>query len=310
MKVEIRRIRCYDFEWHAAFFRFVLANFRGADFSLWGERGGWNADYEVFAALEDGEIVATIGRTRMHVVVAGVGSIAWQLGAVATRADRRGSGLARRLMQYVLGDLDFPDQLVFLFANKSVLDFYPHFGFRRVMQQHFSAKVELEPARVGAYRLDIAEAAGRARLSAICARSTAIGHDFSVRDYYSTLLWHLCHAPFSIFQIEAHDSVVVVRVENISGNGAHLVIYDVLAREPFDLRSVLPALISEPIRAVKFCFNPTSLWQTDPLGGEAAARAESESGIICEPDLGAPLFVRGAPNLPANGLYFPDLART
>ncbi|MEO8460304.1 MAG: GNAT family N-acetyltransferase [Dokdonella sp.] len=310
---KIRRIRFDDREWHAAFFRFVLDNFRGADFSVWAQRGGWDADYEVFAALEDDEIVATIGRTRMRVVVGGVESIAWQLGAVATRGDRRGRGLARRLMQQVFDDLDFPDQLIFLFANKSVLDFYPRFGFQGVIQQRYSARVELEPAQVRAHRLDIADAEDRARLAAICARSAALSHEFSARDYYPTLLWHLCHSPLPAFWVEAYDSIVVARFENNSGEGSCLVVYDVVARAPFDLRDVLPSLISEPVgvvevRTVEFRFNPASFWQAESLHEEREQRADVR--IIRQPDLGAPLFVRGASNLPANEVHFPDLART
>jgi hypothetical protein len=49
-------------------------------------------------------------------------------------------------MKSVLSELDARDQPVILFANPSVLDFYPRFGFRRLAQTRFIGRVDLRPA--------------------------------------------------------------------------------------------------------------------------------------------------------------------
>ena len=51
-----------------------------------------------------------------------------------TRPGHRGRGLARRLMEEVLRDWSGRCDGMFLFANGTVLDFYPRFGFRRAAQ--------------------------------------------------------------------------------------------------------------------------------------------------------------------------------
>jgi len=175
------RILCSDVDQHPAFFRFVDTVFHGArtePWTVWRDRSGWTRDYEVFAILrprenpkidwrvdpdingisevrsfrvltwteyitDDGNIVSTIGRTRLHMVVDGKDRVGYQLGAVATLESYRRQGLARRLMEWMIDELDKPDQPIILFANNSVLDFYPRFGFRRIPQQRSFASAAL-----------------------------------------------------------------------------------------------------------------------------------------------------------------------
>ena len=70
-----------------------------------------------------------------------------QLGTVMTDPDFRGRGLAGRLMREVLSRL--PED-VYLFANDSVLDFYPRFGFRKGTERQCVRAVE--PAKAQAAR--------------------------------------------------------------------------------------------------------------------------------------------------------------
>lgn len=140
------RILCSDVDQHPAFFRFVDTVFHGArtePWTVWRDRSGWTRDYEVFAITDDGNIVSTIGRTRLHMVVDGKDRVGYQLGAVATLESYRRQGLARRLMEWMIDELDKPDQPIILFANNSVLDFYPRFGFRRIPQQRSFASAAL-----------------------------------------------------------------------------------------------------------------------------------------------------------------------
>jgi predicted N-acetyltransferase YhbS len=138
MNAYFRLVGHSDSAWHDRFFGFVASIFEdGRTFSPWGARGGWVDGYDVFAMVFDDQIVGTVGWQSMRYVINGKERSGYQLGAVATRADHRNRGLARLLMNKVLGELDAPDQPVILFANSSVVDFYPRFGFRRLVQSSF-----------------------------------------------------------------------------------------------------------------------------------------------------------------------------
>ena len=58
----------------------------------------------------------------------------------------RGQGLARRLLERALADWDDDNAAVYLFANDSVLDFYPKFGFVRCPQYQYALQVTAAPS--------------------------------------------------------------------------------------------------------------------------------------------------------------------
>ena len=159
------KILSSNLDQHPAFFRFVDTVFGGGrteTWTVWRDRGGWTADYEVLALIDDGAIVSTIGRSRMRLVIEGEDRAGYQLGAVATLEPCRGQGLARRLMEWVIGSLDVADQPVILFANNRVHDFYPRFGFQRLPQRRSVAAAALHPSGAQALRCDLSDAADRA----------------------------------------------------------------------------------------------------------------------------------------------------
>lgn len=286
--MNLQRITHTDTDWHERFFAFVETAFRaGNTFRRWSELGGWHPGYEVFAIEQDGEILSTAGRERMSLVVDGKTHDGYQLGAVATRPNRRGQGLSRRLLTDVLNDC--AAKPIILFANPRVLDFYPRLGFTRRMQKRFAAEVEIEPA-TAAPTLDLGKSDDRAWLESLCRRARAPGSAFSARDYYPTLLWHLIYKPSPVYRLDEDTAVVASMTDD------RLVLHDVIAARAFDLRAALPRLATGPIRKLEFGFGPEDWWPT-----ATASLAD---------DADSPLFVRGLPPLPAQAFRFPDLAQT
>jgi GNAT superfamily N-acetyltransferase len=280
-------LRAADLAAHERFHAFVPLTFRTVDFRRWEARGGWNEDYTAWL-LEDGaDIVASVGVTRMRLALGGELHDGYQLGAVATHPERRGCGHSRVLLDAVLADIGAAP--VLLFANERVLDFYPRFGFHAVGQRRFAADLVLGPAASPACRCDVADAAARAALAALCAGAVVNDAAFGARDYYSTLLWHLTYRPIRAYWLADGDAVAAVEQD-----GDTLILHDLIARRPFDLAAALPSVIGAPIARIEFGFQPHRWWpQAHDIGVYA----------------GSPLFVR---NLPALGtaLRFPDLAQT
>jgi predicted N-acetyltransferase YhbS len=285
----VRVIRHCDSAWHDRFFDFVASIFGGRTFFDWGARGGWADGYNVFAIVLDDQIVATVGRTDMRFVINGDARNGYQLGAVATHPDHRNRGLARQLMNKVLSDLDGADHPVILFANSSVLDFYPRFGFRRLAQNRFIGHADLRPAGTLAPRLDLARPTDRAWLADHCARASAIGRGFAARDYYPPLLFHLISQPRMAFRLDRFEAVAITQQE-----GERLLIEDLLATRPFSLSDALPHVCAQPVRTVEFGFHPEAWWPD----AERQALDDRES----------PLFVRGAAAEVKEPIRFPDLA--
>ena len=288
----LRLIRHSDRAWHDRFFDFAASIFEGGrTFSAWGARGGWVDGYDVFAVVVDDQIVSTVGRQSMRYVINGKERSGYQIGAVATHADHRNRGLARSLMNKVLGELDTPNQPVILFANSSVLDFYPRFGFRKLAQSSFIGHIDVHPTGTLAPRLDLAQSTERAWLADHCARASAVGLGFTARDYYPTILFHLTRQPRIAFRLDPFGAVMIVQQ-----HGDRLLIEDLLATRPFRLKDALPYVCSQPVHTLEFSFHPEAWWPN----------AESQA----LDDGGSPLFARGAAVEVEEPIRFPDLAHT
>ena len=120
-------------EWHDAFIRYVPRVFEQASFRDSYDLGGWDAGYRAFAVADGDDVIASASLQRMTVVLGGRELTGWQLGAVGVVPQYRGAGLQRRIMKRLLA-IPGPEDFVFLFANDSVLEFYPRFGFRRAIE--------------------------------------------------------------------------------------------------------------------------------------------------------------------------------
>jgi predicted N-acetyltransferase YhbS len=279
-----------DTDWHEAFLDFVPRVFPRITFRGWYEHGGWDERYVVFALADGERLVASASLMRMQVVLRDQPLAGWQLGAVGTLAEHRGQGLQNRVLPRLLEHAGAED-LVFLFANHQVLDFYPRFGFERVREWLFRAECRVAPEGPALRALDLASPEDRALLRRIAAKAEPVTTLFGARDYGTTILWYwsnfygrgLRHAP-------DHDAILVV-----DQSDELLRIYDVLTATPLDVAAYLPRLITTPITELEFGFTPTRYWPT------ANVRADYTD---------SPLFARTPHRLPSERFKFPMLAQT
>lgn len=290
MSLQFLTITCRDRQWHDAFIDYVPKVFARASFRRWYNLGGWTEDYAAFAMADGGDIVANASLQRMNIVLRGESITGWQLGAVGVVPQWRGQGLQRRIMQSLLSSVAEQD-FVFLFANDTVLDFYPLFGFRRVVESVFAAEHSVEPAGEPLRALSIDRAEDRALLARVAAAAAPTTLEFGARDYGGVLLWYWANFYDGCFYYcEAEDAIIVAEHD-----GVILRICDVLARAMFDLRPYLPRIAKAAARRVEFGFTPGAWW---PEARAVADYADS------------PLFVRGERALPVAQFKFPMLAQT
>lgn len=109
------------------------------NFENWYQNGYWKDNYIPYAAVREGQVVANVSVNPMAFSENGVTRHYIQLGTVMTDPAFRGQGLCRLLMEAVEKDWADRAEAIYLFANDTVLDFYPRFGFRRVPESRFFA---------------------------------------------------------------------------------------------------------------------------------------------------------------------------
>jgi len=283
-------ITANDREWHEAFHDYVARVFPVVSFRRWAAFGGWRENYLVFALFDANRIVASASLTRMDLVLHGRAVRGWQLGAVGTDPSYRRRGLQHRLLQHVLAHANAED-LVFLFANDNVLDFYPRFGFRRARESVFTAEHRALPAGSPLRILAPDNAADRALLARVAAVAEPSTTLFGASRYGSIVLWYLCNFHSEhVRYVPEHDALIVAEQA-----GSTLFVYDVLARTRFDVAEQLPRLIGGPTERLEFFYSPKRDW---PSAQPTREYVDS------------PLFVRGPHHLPEQPFKFPALAQT
>ncbi len=112
----------------ADFFELTRTVF-GLDFEKWYQAGDWTDRYLPYAAAVDGTLVANVSANLIDISFRGEKRRYIQIGAVMTAPAYRQRGFSRMLLEELLSDWKDRCDGVYLYANDSVLDFYPKFGF-------------------------------------------------------------------------------------------------------------------------------------------------------------------------------------
>lgn len=111
------------------------------DFEDWYQNGLWTGHYNPYSIVKDGEVIANVSVNRTDMVLDGNIKHFLQLGTIMTAGAYRRQGFVRELMMAVRADYAGKTDGVYLFANDSVLGFYPKFGFRKAPEYQYSKKL-------------------------------------------------------------------------------------------------------------------------------------------------------------------------
>jgi GNAT superfamily N-acetyltransferase len=126
----------------ASFNRLAEKTF-GLNFENWYRNGFWKDNYIPYSVVIDGEVVSNVSVNACNMNYKGQIVKLIQLGTIMTDDDYRGNGYARALMEEVLKDYDGKVDGIYLFANDSVLEFYPKFGFKEAKEYQFTKDVTI-----------------------------------------------------------------------------------------------------------------------------------------------------------------------
>lgn len=112
--------------------------FEGLNFETWFQNGYWSDRYNPYSIVIDGKVAANVSVNTIDFIWNGERKHLIQLGTVMTEESFRQQGLIRQIMQEIDQEYESTADGIHLFANDSVLDFYPKFGFRKAMEYRYT----------------------------------------------------------------------------------------------------------------------------------------------------------------------------
>ena len=115
----------------------------GIDFENWYQTGYWKENYNPYSILFDGKVIANVSVNTTDFIWNGRKKHFIQLGTVMTEEKYRNQGLIRRIMEEIEKDYGQSTEGMYLFANDSVIDFYPKFAFQKAEEYQYTKTVSI-----------------------------------------------------------------------------------------------------------------------------------------------------------------------
>ncbi|UNK16398.1 GNAT family N-acetyltransferase [Paenibacillus sp. N3/727] len=226
------------------------------DFKKWYEKGCWNDNYICYSYVDRDKVIANASITKMTVVSNGKEYKAIQVGTVMTHPDYRNQGLSGKLMNHIIEKYEKEYDFIYLFANESVLDFYPKFGFVKVQESSFSLNVsdlKKRPDKTHTLRkLDTNNTNDFQMMEEFSVERIPVSSIFGVKNNESLLMFYFILAfNDAIYYIEEDDVIVMFEQED-----HHLHIFDIISKKRVELDSILNHIVSADTEIIHFHFTP------------------------------------------------------
>lgn len=223
----------------------------GISFAEWHRGGYWQQSYLPYALVEGEEVVANVSVNTMEFLRFGERKRYVQLGTVMTAPRFRGQGLARQLLEHVLLEWESCCQGIYLYANDTVLNFYPKFGFQPQEEYAFFFPLSQRPGDFS--RIDPCTKEGEALLR----RCYQQGNPFSccsMQENFSLLMFY-CGASLrnDIYYSPGRDAICIAQPQ-----GERLLCYDIFCSSDQQLQEILEEVCPPGISQAELGFSPCS----------------------------------------------------
>lgn len=263
-------------KYRASFNRLAESTF---DINLeeWYQQGFWNDKYMCYSYLHNENVIANVSINKMELKYQGKEYQAIQIGTVMTHPNYRKQGLATKLINQVISKYEDQYDFFYLFANDSVLDFYPKFGFERVdessftidatsLKKQFSKVKKLNPKNKMDFQLINRIVSNRMPLSTV----------LDVKNNEDLLMFYLLIAlKDATYYVEELDAIVLFEQEETD-----LYVLDIISTKKLDIVDVLRYLVTKEIETIHLSFTP----EKDKLI-DAAYIIETEDMLFMRPNV-------------------------
>ena len=222
------------------------------DFSTWKNAGCYDGSYIPHSFVHEGRIIANVSVTKTEMMIKGEEVKGIQIGTVMTDPLFRGQGLSRKLIEYVLEEYSYAE-MFYLFANDSVLDFYPKFGFISSDEFLYSNESFVQTEiRNGKRRLTGKNTEDIYLLKNLLSKRNFQSKCFGVKGSVSIPLWHFLNTYTDAFHyIAPLECVAVYSILN-----DELQLYDVISESSLKAVDVIPYIIEGGIKKIIYNFMP------------------------------------------------------
>ncbi|MDE6389558.1 MAG: GNAT family N-acetyltransferase [Lachnospiraceae bacterium] len=223
--------------------------FDGLNFEPWYQNGYWSDRYNPYSIVIDGEIAANVSVNLMDFMWNGERKHFIQLGTVMTDERFRNQGLIRQIMNEIDKDYGQNADGFYLFANDSVLDFYPKFDFHKAMEYRYAKpfSTSLESRMIQIPMLDKKDwhkLESAMRQSVPYSRLNMMDNDNLIMFYVSGFMQE------NVYYSQEYDTYVIADMEEDI-----LTVHNIFSKKKYPMDDILAAFGSD-VQQVILGFTP------------------------------------------------------
>jgi GNAT superfamily N-acetyltransferase len=240
----------HDQEIRKSFNRLTEAVF-GFSLENWYHDGFWGDYYIPYSLLNHDKVVSNVSINKIEFDIEGERKLGIQIGTVITDEKYRNRGLNKYLMEKIMHEWKDRTDFVYLFANDSVLDFYPKFNFKVVDEYQHSKTIDTHSASSTWKNLNMDDPAEAAFFIGRIKDSIPIAK-ISMRNNVSLIMFY-CNwfKKNSIYYIEELDVIVIADFNNDT-----VYLDDIFSSSPINIENVINSISDKSIRSVILGFTP------------------------------------------------------
>lgn len=232
----------------------------GLVFEDWYQNGYWSGKYIPYSIVKDGEVAANVSVNRMDMRLNGQIRHLIQLGTVMTDVEYRNQGLIRKLMEEIEADYAGKTDGMYLFANDSVLTFYPKFGYRKAEEWQCFKEVRIaEDSTVENVPMRSREEWNR--LTGIICQSRFCGQ-FDMADNKELIMFYVTKfMQDAVYYEKKQDAYMIAEVTD-----GELLLHGIFSEHEVNMDGIINAFGSE-VKKVVLGFTPKDItgWQTEKV---------------------------------------------
>jgi len=225
----------------------------GIQFEDWYQKGYWNNRYIPFSYVVEDKVIANVSVNLLDFVIDGKRKKAIQIGTVMSHPDYRNLGLSASLMNKVLEEYDQQYDFMYLFANKTVLEFYHKFGFKSVDEYQFSMNYRSRSIdSTGIRKLDTTKKDDLNFIYQFASKRIAFSNVFGTQNAKGLFMYH-CINVFEdhLYYLEKEDAIVIFEQE-----GNQVDIFDIVSKQEVNIQDILSKITKNDSNKIVFHFTP------------------------------------------------------
>ncbi|WP_445383065.1 GNAT family N-acetyltransferase [Robiginitalea sp. IMCC43444] len=227
-----------------AIFGFSLEN--------WYQSGYWGEQYIPYSLLDNGELIANVSASTMEFLLDDQKLSAIQIGTVMTAETHRGRGLSRFLTEHLVGEWKEKTDFIFLFANPTVLDFYPKFNFEKMDEyQHFKLLNGKQKTAEDIRKLNMDDSNDVELLVRAIRTAVPIARLSVLQNEALIMFYCLSFMKNDVYHLPNKQAVVIA-----SFDGDTLYLNDVFSPEAVALEEIIDSMAHRAIRKLVLGFSP------------------------------------------------------